>query len=486
MFIAERQESLKTMYHEQEPANKRSRLESDQAEESKRLVKNVWARSQSEIVETNFQWVIENFSFQSHEIEERILSPEFSLASNGKLKFRLELLPKGNRDVNGFITVNLMRINSSECTSPPVSIKAEISLLNGQQEILQSHCSPLAKLNGGQNIRFVMLQLVSVLKEGKLLPTDELHIHCKVEYEIKKTTITGSIPQISQQSSSNGNLSDRFGHLMFHGNQSFSDVQIRVRGTTIDAHKFVLAAGSPVLQIMFQSECFIESRNNIVQIDDLDPPVVNEMLRYLYTDQVPKMDEMAKELFVAADKYMIDLLKSKCEVVLAQTLAIENCCELLALADSYSAPELKKVALDFIVFNAAEVAKTEGWQVMKSNQPQLCFKVSEILMAQTRKIEEPKTAFVTTEESSSRSRTNVEPSPSFSSAFRTPSPWISPSVGFLDPLDTSPSSPTDNNRGGAVFTYRQPTAVHVPRPIPLSSLTSQHRPSASGRSAAHL
>ena len=107
-------------------------------------MKNVWARSQSEIVETNFHWVIENFSFQSHEIEERILSPEFSLASNGKLKFRLELLPKGNRDVNGFITVNLMRINSSECTSPPVSIKAEISLLNGQQEILQSHCSPLA------------------------------------------------------------------------------------------------------------------------------------------------------------------------------------------------------------------------------------------------------------------------------------------------------------------------------------------------------
>ena len=144
VFIAEEQESLKTMYHEQEPANKRSRLESDQVEESKRLVNNVWARSQSEIVETNFQWVIENFSFQSHEIEERILNPEFSLASNGKLKFRLELLRKGNRDVNGFITVNLMRINSSECTSPPVSIKAEISLLNGQQEIMQSHCSPLA------------------------------------------------------------------------------------------------------------------------------------------------------------------------------------------------------------------------------------------------------------------------------------------------------------------------------------------------------
>ena len=120
-------------------------------------MKNVWARSQSEIVETNFHWVIENFNFQSHEIEERILSPEFSLASNGKLKVRLELLPKGNRDVNGFITVNLMRINSSECTSPPVSIKAEISLLNGQQEILQSHCSPPTKLKGGQNIRFVML-----------------------------------------------------------------------------------------------------------------------------------------------------------------------------------------------------------------------------------------------------------------------------------------------------------------------------------------
>ena len=361
---------------------------SDQGEKRKRLVKNVWAHNQSEIVEINFQCVIDNFCFQLQEMGEKISSPDFSAGNDDKLKWRLELYPNGNRHSKGHIAVNLVGIKSTD-GSPPVVVQTDIILLNAQQVILKSYHSPLKKLNGQEdNWGSLTLKRESVVDEGRLLPSNQLHIHCKVEYEVKKTTITGSIPQISQLSSTAGNLSQRFGHFMFNENQPFSDVQIRVGGTTFGAHKFVLAAGSPVLQIMFQSEGFTENSTNIVQIDDLDPQVVHEMLHFLYTDQVPKMDELAKELLVAADKYMIDLLKFKCQVALSQTMAIDNCCELLALADSYSASELMEVAMEFLLFHAAEVAKTEGWQFMKLNQPQLCFKVSDVLMARTCKTEE--------------------------------------------------------------------------------------------------
>jgi len=41
-------------------------------------------------------------------------------------------------------------------------------------------------------------------------------------------------------------------------------------------------------------------------------PVVKEMLRFLYTDRVEKMDQLAKDLRLAADKYLITSLKSLC------------------------------------------------------------------------------------------------------------------------------------------------------------------------------
>ena len=89
-------------------------------------------------------------------------------------------------------------------------------------------------------------------------------------------------------------LYTRFQHLFNEGMQ-LSDMEVHVGGTIFPAHKVVLATGSPVLQAMLQSEGFIENKTNILQIDDLEPPIVKEMLRFLYTDRVEKMDELAKD-----------------------------------------------------------------------------------------------------------------------------------------------------------------------------------------------
>ena len=85
----------------------------------------------------------------------------------------------------------------------------------------------------------------------------------------------------------------------------------------------MLAAGSLVFSAMLQSEGFAENKTNVLKIDDLEPPVVKEMLRFLYTDRVEKMDQLAKDLLVAADKYLIDSLKSNCQLALAEMLTVE-------------------------------------------------------------------------------------------------------------------------------------------------------------------
>ena len=213
-------------------------------------------------------------------------------------------------------------------------------------------------------------------------PTDELHIHCKIKYEINETPVTGSsFNEVTQQSFTEGTLASSFKPL-FSETMPFSDVQIHVRATVFAVNKIVLSARSPVLGALFQSEGFTENNTNVVKIEDLDPSVVKEMLRFIYTDRVEKMDELAKELLVASDKYMIDSLKSLCQSYLVYTITVQNCSELLALADSHSATELKQVAMEFFLDNSTEVAKSSGWQNMERTHPHLGFEVSKALMGQ--------------------------------------------------------------------------------------------------------
>ena len=145
----------------------------------------------------------------------------------------------------------------------------------------------------------------------------------------------------------------------------------------------MLAAGSLVFSAMLQSEGFAENKTNVLKIDDLEPPVVKEMLRF-HTDRVENMDQLAKNLLVAADKYLdidyIDSLKSNCQLALAETLTVENCCQLLALADSHSAADLKNVAMKFTIRHLDELMKCESWRQLKRTYPHLGFQVVETMV----------------------------------------------------------------------------------------------------------
>jgi len=174
----------------------------------------------------------------------------------------------------------------------------------------------------------------------------------------------------------------RNGQLLFKGEMFFNDLEIHVNDSIFPAHKFVLAAGSPVFAAMLQSEDFTEQKTNILKIDDLEPVVVKELLRFLYTDRVEKMDKLAKDLLMAADKYMVDLLKLECQAALAVTVTIENCCNLLLLDDKFSASELNKIVLDFILHHSVQVKNSDAMKEMKQSHPHLTFQVLDAFMDQ--------------------------------------------------------------------------------------------------------
>ena len=86
--------------------------------------------------------------------------------------------------------------------------------------------------------------------------------------------------------------------------QSKADVTFIVKKEKIGAHLAIIVSGSPVICAMLEKENFKEGHTKTVEIDDIDPAVFKEMLRYLYTGKVPKLDEdaMTEPLFLAADK----------------------------------------------------------------------------------------------------------------------------------------------------------------------------------------
>ena len=197
-----------------------------------------------------------------------------------------------------------------------------------------------------------------------LLPDDKLTIFCEVSVVADTVNVTGQ-SSLTQFRVPDCRLADDMGQLF--DSQQYADCAVVSAGQgtggadlrTFPAHKAVLAARSPVFAAMFEvmpplSSHFSvqagmsESREHCVRIDDVEPDVLREMLRYMYTGTAPNVHRMADELLAAADKYQLDRLKVMCEQALCNGLSVENACDVLIVADLHSAEQLKAHAVDFI------------------------------------------------------------------------------------------------------------------------------------------
>ena len=127
-----------------------------------------------------------------------------------------------------------------------------------------------------------------------------------------------------------------------------SDVTFNILGRKFAAHKNILTMRSPVFAAMFRHSTK-EMQSNQVEVKDVDPDVFQEILRFIYTGktQLTAMNKMATGLLAAADKYLLEDLKSRCENHLIWQMSAENCLELLSLTAHHPAEHLKKYAIEY-------------------------------------------------------------------------------------------------------------------------------------------
>ena len=115
-----------------------------------------------------------------------------------------------------------------------------------------------------------------------------------------------------------------------------------------------------------------EQSTKRVNIEDINPEVFQDLLRFIYTGRVSTatMETMAAGLYIAADKYLMDKLKIKCENYLLCHMSPDNCIELLLNFHLLnSAEQLKKeVAKSFRRF-PLQVMATSQWEQVKQENP---------------------------------------------------------------------------------------------------------------------
>ncbi|XP_049770081.1 receptor-interacting serine/threonine-protein kinase 4-like [Schistocerca cancellata] len=139
--------------------------------------------------------------------------------------------------------------------------------------------------------------------------------------------------------------------------------------TRLAAHRAVLASRSPVFEAMFRQDP-LEASSGLVAVQDVDGPVLRQLLAYLYTLQAPRLPDLSAQLLAAADKFGVSALKAECELQLAAQLSVETAAAVAALAVRHSSDSLKQAAIKFIRAHLIQVIFTRGWADAVRSQPQ--------------------------------------------------------------------------------------------------------------------
>jgi speckle-type POZ protein len=287
--------------------------------------------------EIDFKWTIERLAFLSKfGIWEPLTSTEFS-----DHKFKLEIVEYDDND----LMIHLIHSNLS------CPIEVEIDVCNEK-------CDTIFKANRLINISPISTYTSVLYMEKQTLLAEFLNgkttIHCKIKSLTRKQPTGKAITATERdlhKTPIGGNDQDL---ILIQLEELFekmllSDLTFNVRGRQFGAHKNILAIRSPVFAAMFLHPTK-EMQTGEVEVEDIDPDVFQEVLCYLYTGltRSTAMDVMAPELLVAADKYLLDQLKIRCETHLIRQMSSQNCLDLLALTITHHPAEhLKKYAIEY-------------------------------------------------------------------------------------------------------------------------------------------
>jgi speckle-type POZ protein len=260
------------------------------------------------------------------------------------------------------------RINFIE----PALVKISIVDRKGQKVLQQMHPSET------NYVKFYLFK-EEIIKSGGQQVDGSLNFCCKIFTHVKKEPISLSADPSSDAINCLNELSTQFEELF--DSMPTSDVNFNIGGRDFPAHKLILATRSKYFAAMFQHPTKENLTNQIV-IEDIEPEVFDQLLRFIYTGRVSTatMETMAAALFISADKYLLDQLKRTCENHLLHHMSPANCLELLLCGDLQNPSEPLKEAAKFFRRLPSQVMAAERWENTEEENPRLLCQIHKFLL----------------------------------------------------------------------------------------------------------
>uniref|UniRef100_A0AAY4DHM1 BTB domain-containing protein n=1 Tax=Denticeps clupeoides TaxID=299321 RepID=A0AAY4DHM1_9TELE len=295
-------------------------------------------------------WTITKFSFA----EAVVRSSSFTNASE-ELKWSLLLYTNGVSHYEGYLSL-YFQLDSGPQTG--IRAKGRMVILNsdGEEAISGGEDRNVLGFDTFARREDIMDEEAGILRDDTLTVTCEVSSVCITTLNTLDMSVKVPVCRMADEL---GNLWDQ---------SLLPDCSLVVGGQEFQAHKAILAARCPVFRAMFTHD-MKERQTNRVEIQGVEPEVLRELVTFIYCGKAPNIQDMAADLLVAADMYLLDRLKRMCEEVLRRSLTVENAAEILIIADLHLTPELKEEAITFINSHFSDVLRTPGWKTVQMDHP---------------------------------------------------------------------------------------------------------------------
>jgi speckle-type POZ protein len=338
-----------------------------------------WCQTKNQITTLDFEWTIKRLAFvESFKDWGEYRSSEFSPEKIGDPKWILQF-----SDMDPDIKIDL-DIPSQKETGSPVRVKISISNKNREKIFPQQHYLPKQT-----SLPYCVFQIEKTsLVESNCFVNGQLIIYCEIENLIPtRFVLSGKSSTEANFHKKPFNNSDQLVAQLeeLYENMKFSDITVNVRGRKFKAHKNILATRSTVFAAMFEHPTK-ENLTNQIEVEDVEPDVFNEILRFIYTGRLSEstMGKMSAGILAAADKYLLEQLKIECETQFIHRMSAKNFLELLVITDEHHpAFHLKKYAVEFFRRFSGEVMATDEWEKAEQSHPEQCFKMLKELVKST-------------------------------------------------------------------------------------------------------
>ncbi|EFJ27678.1 hypothetical protein SELMODRAFT_441407 [Selaginella moellendorffii] len=144
-------------------------------------------------------------------------------------------------------------------------------------------------------------------------------------------------------------------------NSTLSDVTFLVEGRRFYAHRIALLASSDAFRAMFDGG-YKEKEAKDIEIPNISWKVFEMMMRFIYEGQAEIGSDIAQDLLRAADQYLLENLKQKCEESIAQDLTVENVANVFELGEAFHAVSLRHTCVLFILEQHSQLCTLPGYQ----------------------------------------------------------------------------------------------------------------------------